>query len=61
MVDPKAGYEIRQDYDLAAFDRPKLWFGVGAWNIEMMTRAKELKPGETFTTHLAWTFTHGRH
>lgn len=60
MVDPKAGYEIRQDYDLADFDRPKLWFGVGAWNIEMLTKPRTLQPGETFSTRLGWTFSSGR-
>ena len=56
MVDPKAGYEIRQDYDLAAFERPKLWFGVGAWNVELATRTKELKPGDALSASLAWRF-----
>ena len=60
MVDPKAGYEIRQDYDLADFDRPKLWFGVGAWNIEMLTKPRTLQPGETFSTRLGWTFANGK-
>ena len=56
MIDPKAGYEIRQDFAKDDFQAPKLWFGVGAWNVEMLTKIVDVKPGDTFAAALAWTF-----
>ena len=57
MVDPKAGYEIRQDFAKEDFQVPKLWFGIGAWNVEMFTKIVDVKPGDTFAASLEWTFT----
>lgn len=56
MIDPKARYEIRQDFARNDFQVPKLWFGVGAWNVEMYTKIVEVKPGGSLKAALDWTF-----
>lgn len=58
MVDPRAGFEIRQTYDFSAFEVPKLWFGIGAWNVEMFTPITDLKNGERASFTLNWEFQH---
>ena len=42
---------------LRDFQVPKLWFGIGAWNVEMFTKIVDVKPGDTFAASLEWTFT----
>ncbi len=59
MVDPKATFEIRQTYDLKSFEVPKLWFGVGAWNVELYTPVTTLAAGARLTAVLDWHFIHG--
>ena len=56
MEDPVDRYAICQTYDLSRFEKPKLWFGVGAWNVEMYSRLMDLKPGEGFSLELDWRF-----
>ena len=56
MIDPKAGVEIRQDFAKDAFEVPKLWFSIGAWNVEMYTKIVDVKPGDAFAAELVWEF-----
>ena len=58
MVDPKANFEIRQAYDIKSFEVPKLWFGVGAWNVELYTPATTLAAGESLCAAIYWDFIH---
>jgi len=50
---------LRQEYDMAKLDQPRLWFGQGFYNFEMRTK-RELKvdPGEKFTTKFTWKLIH---
>ena len=59
MVDPKANFEIRQTYDIKSFEVPKLWFGVGAWNVELFTPVTTLAAGARLSAALDWYFIHG--
>ena len=59
MVDPKAAFEIRQTYDLKSFEVPKLWFGVGAWNVELYTPVTTLAAGARLSAALDWHFIYG--
>ncbi len=59
MVDPKATFEIRKTYDLKSFEVPKLWFGVGAWNVELYTPVTTLAADARLDAALDWNFIHG--
>jgi hypothetical protein len=56
MIDPEANDEIRQDFEKDDFHVPKLWFGIGAWNVEMYSKIVDVKPGESLRATLNWRF-----
>ena len=50
---------LEQKFDLKKFRTPRLWFGLGSYNLEMES-AKNLilKPGESWNGTLTWTLSH---
>ena len=52
----KAGkIELRQEFDPKTFAPPRLWFGIGAYNLEMETFPVTLSPGAVWSSKLTWT------
>ncbi len=57
LVDPVRKVKIRQEFDPAAFRKPRLWFGVGCCNLEMESpRGMKLAPGKSWQGDLKWYF-----
>jgi len=56
MVDPAAKYEIRQDFDHTRFQNVKTWFGIGTWNVELVTKALELPANGQTAFSVTWRF-----
>lgn len=58
LTSPSKRYEIRQDFSLEQFRKPRLWFGIGSCNFEMeSSKGLELAPGKSWEGNLKWTFT----
>lgn len=57
LTSPSKQYRIRQDFPPEKFRKPRLWFGIGCCNLEMeSSRGLKLRPGESWTGDLKWTF-----
>ena len=50
---------LKQTFDLKKFRTPRLWFGLGCYNLEMESPGNlTLKPGESWHGTLTWTLSH---
>ena len=50
---------LEQKFDLKKFRTPRLWFGLGCYNLEMeSSKGLILKPGESWNGTLTWTLSH---
>lgn len=50
---------LEQKFDRSGFRTPRLWFGLGCYNVEMESpKDLNLKPGESWNGTLNWTLSH---
>ena len=50
---------LEQKFDLKKFRTPRLWFGLGCYNLEMESAKNlTLKPGDSWNGSLTWTLSH---
>lgn len=56
VVDTVSKVKLEQEFDLAAYQNPRLWFGIGAYNLEMETKPVTLAPGAAWSQKLIWNF-----
>lgn len=50
---------LEQKFDLKKFRTPRLWFGLGCYNLEMeSSKGLTLNPGESWNGALTWTLSH---
>lgn len=50
---------LEQTFDLKKFRTPRLWFGLGCYNLEMESAKNlTLKPGDSWNGSLTWTLSH---
>jgi len=55
IADEAGGLELRQEFEINQFKNPRLWFGIGCYNLEMESiEGLKLKPGESWQGMLSW-------
>eukprot|EP00831_Metopus_contortus_P082356 TRINITY_DN8882_c0_g1_i1.p1 TRINITY_DN8882_c0_g1~~TRINITY_DN8882_c0_g1_i1.p1 ORF type:complete len:1162 (+),score=193.77 TRINITY_DN8882_c0_g1_i1:856-4341(+) len=57
VIDTDFGIELKQEFSPDKFRDPRLWFGIGCYNLEMETPVDlKLKPGESWKGILTWKY-----
>lgn len=61
VTDTVRKVKLEQRFDLKQFRTPRLWFGIGCYNLEMESKQNlKLAPGETWNGTLEWTLSEGK-
>ena len=57
VEDTAARYSLTQRFSLNEFRTPRIWFGIGCYNLEMQSpEGLTLNPGESWNGTLEWQF-----
>lgn len=56
IVDPQNNYEISQKHDIASFENPRLWFGIGTINVEMTLKELAVMKDSEAMAQITWHF-----